>query len=461
MSVCLAKSKLLEILGEPVPQDSERLVFQGVVLDFRRIQGGELFVALPDGRAYVQNALDQGAALCLVESPFEPASLTEPERVLVVGNALEALGRLAAWWRRELGLPLVAIAASSLASVVKELTAVILLKHSRGTYSYYDNPSQAEMFLTLCQANREHAWMVLEMPDLAAEELPGLVRLVAPDVGVVLGAQRGSAHVESELREGLEEGSTLIVDGDDECAYAALRSQGGTVNLLCVGSKVECEAQVLEVRSRGLAGIKCRISLLGEEIELESRLLGKQQAFNLAAAALTAKIVAPQLSAAQIQAAVSGFVIPRSQPHLRVVAPERVIVDGTCYFNPDGMSSLFELAQEAKTGGREVGLLLGGNGSLDQEHLIVRAASELRPAFIVAVGEIASLMEKAREVEGLKVFTAPSPQAAAHILHKLPFNVLFAKGSREIGLDKTVEILLELEGEMSPQGEPGFNKVEG
>ncbi|MGZ6294632.1 MAG: UDP-N-acetylmuramoyl-L-alanyl-D-glutamate--2,6-diaminopimelate ligase [Candidatus Limnocylindrales bacterium] len=102
---------LRSVIGGPgrpdeVPVASRRLF--GVAWDSRRVEPGELFVALPgrrhDGHDFAAQAVARGAAAAIVERPL--AGLGVPQ--LLVAAARPALAFAAAWWfdhpSRELGI---------------------------------------------------------------------------------------------------------------------------------------------------------------------------------------------------------------------------------------------------------------------------------------------------------------------------------------------------------------------
>jgi hypothetical protein len=104
------------------------VTFTGVTTDSRQIKVAELFVALRgerfDGHAFVEAALSAGAAAAMVEEA-EPAQRVNAP-LLLVRDTRRALGRLAAFWRSQFTLPLVAVTGSNGKTTVKEMTAAIL-----------------------------------------------------------------------------------------------------------------------------------------------------------------------------------------------------------------------------------------------------------------------------------------------------------------------------------------------
>ncbi|MDH3900727.1 MAG: Mur ligase domain-containing protein, partial [Gammaproteobacteria bacterium] len=86
--------------------------FRGVSTDSRDLQEGNLFVALQgpnfDGHDYVETAREQGAAAAAVSRTLDTAL-----PLIEVDDTRQALGQLAAWWRSQFTLPVIAITGSN------------------------------------------------------------------------------------------------------------------------------------------------------------------------------------------------------------------------------------------------------------------------------------------------------------------------------------------------------------
>ena len=88
---------LLDALADKTVQGRMPATISGIAYDSRRVQSGELFVAVPglkqDGRRYVEAALTRGAAAVVLERP----DLLEGRTIgrVLVPSSREALARLA------------------------------------------------------------------------------------------------------------------------------------------------------------------------------------------------------------------------------------------------------------------------------------------------------------------------------------------------------------------------------
>lgn len=100
--------------------------FNGVSIDSRAIQPGQLFVALTgprfDGHDYLNDVAAKGAVAALVEREIADSPLAQ----LVVKDTRQALGQLGAINRVAFTQPVAAITGSSGKTTVKEMLASIL-----------------------------------------------------------------------------------------------------------------------------------------------------------------------------------------------------------------------------------------------------------------------------------------------------------------------------------------------
>ena len=94
------------------PADILDRVIAAVTTDSRAVAAGALFAAIPgekvDGHAFIQMAADAGALAALAQRVPEGCTLP----VIVVKNTIEALGDLAAFYRRQFDVPVLGVTGS-------------------------------------------------------------------------------------------------------------------------------------------------------------------------------------------------------------------------------------------------------------------------------------------------------------------------------------------------------------
>ena len=101
------------------------VMFRGVSTDSRRLQAGNLFVALQgpnfDGHEYLDVAREQGAAAAAVSRTVDSGL-----PLLEVQDTRLALGRLAGHWRSQFDLSVIAITGSNGKTTVRSMAQAIL-----------------------------------------------------------------------------------------------------------------------------------------------------------------------------------------------------------------------------------------------------------------------------------------------------------------------------------------------
>jgi alanine racemase len=172
---------------------------RGVVIDSRRVSGGELFFALAgrqsDGHAHAGAALAAGAALVVVRRgwPGLGAAVAAGGTVLAVDDPLAALQGLAAWYRQEHIGRVVAITGSNGKTVVKNALIALLAGRWRVAASPGSWNSQIGVPLAVLAAPPGTEIGVFEAGVSAPGEMERIAAILQPDFGVLVNI--GLAHI--------------------------------------------------------------------------------------------------------------------------------------------------------------------------------------------------------------------------------------------------------------------------
>lgn len=462
MSISLSKEKLIEIIGGASVPSSEKISFRGVEFDSREVRGGELFVALKGetshGHQFVGQAFARGASLCLVESPDFASTFEDPSRLVVVRDTLEALWTLAAWWRRELNIPVIGVTGSVGKTTTKEMIASILLKHSTGTYSQKSFNNHVGVPYTICRIDRNHSWAVLEMGMNHPNELRSLTRIAEPNVAVITRIAPAHTHVFSsleqvadakfEIMEGLRPGGKAILNKEDPQLTAGLAraDKDGRLTVRYFG-RAGADVNVNSVASHGLGGISFVLEIDSQKLPVKMGIVGTHNALNAAAAALAARTLIPDLPLETIQKGLEAFTAPLMRLNIKEWG-DRKIVDDSYNANPASMAALLDLAGELRREGATIGVVLGDMRELGEHadgyhRQVGKLVADVKPSFLVAVGPMSVAYVDAAKGAGIEAIHSETPEAAADVLKSKYFEVLLVKASRGIGLDRTVKHLLE------------------
>ena len=176
--------------------DVQRVVADRVHTDSRSLQAGDLFVALRgerfDGNDFIAQAKAQGAVAVVCEATGEDQALAQGLPALVVPDARIALGELAAGWRAQFSLPLIAVTGSNGKTTVTQMIASILRAHAGddalSTQGNLNNDIGVP--LTLFNLRAHHRIAVVELGMNHPGEIAYLSQLARPTVALVNNAQR-------------------------------------------------------------------------------------------------------------------------------------------------------------------------------------------------------------------------------------------------------------------------------
>jgi len=169
----------------------------GVCPDSRKVQRGDLFVALKgerfDGHDFVAEAAAKGAAAAMVQRPIASAI---PQ--VLVADTLRALGDFAAAYLRCLreknpDLCVVAITGSSGKTTTKAMVAAVFQSVMPSVASPESFNNEIGVPLTVLQAEPSHRALVLEYAMRKKGDIKYLCRIAPPDIAVITNI--GTAHI--------------------------------------------------------------------------------------------------------------------------------------------------------------------------------------------------------------------------------------------------------------------------
>ena len=167
----------------------------GVCKDSRTISRGDLYVALRgerlDGHRFCKQALEAGAAACVVDREFAGVDLSGP--YLVVEDTTQALSDLASGYRSQWSGAVVGVTGSCGKTTVKEWTAGVLspLGPVGKTQGNYNN--EIGLPVSMLSAERSQKVGVYEVGMNHPGELRPLCEWLKPDVGIITSV--GAGHL--------------------------------------------------------------------------------------------------------------------------------------------------------------------------------------------------------------------------------------------------------------------------
>ena len=280
------------------PEELKKAEIQGAVCDSRQIEKGFLFIPVKgervDGHDFVPSVFEKGALASLSEKPLENC----PGPYILVKSCLTALKQIAAFYRRQLAIPIVGITGSVGKTSTKEMIAAVLSTKYRVLKTAGNFNNEIGLPLTILRIRKEHEVAVVEMGISEFGEMKRLAEIAKPDICVItnigvchlenLGDRDGVLKAKTEVFEHLAADATVLLNGDDD-KLITVKDAGGNFPRFYGMSNQNVRGQydifIDRVENLGLQGTRARIHTLQGEITVEIPIPGRHQLYNAMAAA--------------------------------------------------------------------------------------------------------------------------------------------------------------------------------
>ncbi len=458
------------LTGERPPELERRPT--RVTVDSRTVEPDGVFIALKgeqaDGHSYVRDALDRGAAVAVVERgvevPVPVVELTPPRPslpevwtvpvVLRVENTLQALHRLAAFWRRRHSPRVVGVTGSVGKTTTKELVADVLSRRYVTLRSERSFNNEIGLPLTLLRLTPEHERVVLEMGMYDVGEIADLARIALPHVGVVTiihpvhleraGSIERIVAAKTELVQALPPApeGVAILNYDDPRVLGMREATRARV--FTYGLSPEADLWADGIEGLGLEGVRFRLHYRGETLHVKVPLLGRHSVHTALRAASVGLV-----EGLTWQEIVEGLRAPTSQLRLVAVPGPRgsTILDDTYNASPASTIAALNLLEELS--GRKVAVLgdmleLGDYEEEGHRKVGVRAADVADILVTVGVrGRIIAGEAIAVGMPADRVYMLENNEEAVRLLEELvrEGDVILIKGSRALRMEEIVNAL--------------------
>ena len=468
----LSLSAILEALTG-ARSEKASLIISEASIDSRKVIPAALFVAIPgentDGHHYVGAAFERGASLALVQEDLSgqfaqidlrggqlPDGFEMPEGpfCLRVNNSVEALQKVARFWRRQMDVRVVGITGSVGKSTTKELTASVLSQRYRTLKNHGNYNNEIGLPLTLLQLNRSHQRAVLEMGFYVPGEIAFLCDLGLPSVGVITnigtvhaeraGSQEAIARGKAELVEALpsDPEGVAILNYDDPLVRQM--AQQTRARVLFYGLSPEADLWADHVEGQGLEGIRFRLHSSNEVLHLRVPLIGRHSVHTALRAAAVGLV-----EGLSWQEIIAGLQKGHMQLRLAAVhtANGALILDDTYNASPQSTLAALNLLDEME--GRRIAVLgdmleLGPYERQGHEKVGYRAAEVCTE--LIAVGPRAKMImeaaQRSRKRDLQLAWFETVPEVIVFLKNRLKEgDVVLVKGSHGLRMDQIVNAL--------------------
>jgi UDP-N-acetylmuramoyl-tripeptide--D-alanyl-D-alanine ligase len=388
-------------------------VVSGVQVDSRRIQPGDLFVAVAGGEAFLEDARSHGAGATLVPD-----------------DANAALASIAGAVRARSDARVVAITGSVGKTSTKDILAALLRAKLRTVAAADGFNNEIGLPLTLCEMEPETEVVVTEMAMRGPGQIRDLARVARPHLGVItsiapvhleqLGSLEDIARAKAELLEELPAGAVAVLP-EDAPELEPFVPQGLDVRRFAPPAAVVRDGRTV-------------VHWHGREVEFG--FAARHQATNAAAALTAAEALGVEPPDAPVDVVFSRW---RSQE--AELPGGGLLINDAWNANPVAMrAALANLVDRAN--GRRTVAILGEMAELGPDapryHSDVGKEAEAIDV-VLGVGDLA-------RGYGPDEWVATATEAVDAALSLVqPGDAILVKGSRSVGLEVVGEALLRAE----------------
>lgn len=431
----------------------------GVDTDSRDIHPGSLFIPLVgerfDGHAYINSALEAGAAGCLTARVR--TDYREDKFYIQVGNTERALRDLAAWYKNRFQIPFVGITGSVGKTTAKDMIAAVLSVKYKVLKTEGNFNNNIGLPLTLLRLDHTHQVGVLEMGMDKPGEIDYLSDIVRPEVGVITNI--GDAHIEKlgsrenifkakcELLPNIRKENGLVILNADDPMLTTLRGKTPVPAVFC-GKAEEADYRAQVTGGDGVSHIHCHITTPNMDREVTIPALGEHMIYPTLIAAAVGEHFG--LTPDQIEDGIARFVPTRMRMNIIQREGDITILDDAYNANPQSMRAAISVLADTKSKWKvavlgdmfELGPYAPALHAGVGEYLGKRGIDCL-----VAVGKLSEHMAQgAREAGVPMVYSCADKEAAKVVLPQVvrPDSTILVKASRGMALEELTAQLLTL-----------------
>lgn len=358
--------------------------FTGVVIDSRKIEKGNLFIATRgervDGHSFIADAFRKGCYAVVCEKL--PDKLEGP--CILVEDSFVALKEIAKFYRSTLDIKVVGITGSVGKTSTKEVVASVLSEKYSVLKTEGNFNNEIGLPLTILSIRKEHELAVLEMGMNHFGEMRRLSAIAKPDFCVItnigpchleyLGDLDGVLKAKTEIFEYMNPEGMCFLNGDDTKLQQIQEVNGRKPVFFGMGKA--CDVTASEVVNKGLFGSEAVLHIGNQKAVFNISVPGEHMVQN----ALCAAAVADSLGLS-IEEIVAGIAKTEAvQGRNRMIRTNNLIVIDDCYnANPVSMKAAISLLDR----------VTGNMFELDGKSLPIRKVAILGDMFELGENETA------------------------------------------------------------------------
>jgi UDP-N-acetylmuramoyl-tripeptide--D-alanyl-D-alanine ligase len=401
----------------------------GMQVDSRKIEEGDLFVAVAGGADFAKHAFARGAAA-----------------VLLPDDEFGALAAIGAAVRSRSRATVVGITGSTGKTSTKDILAALCAPHARIVAAEGGHNNEIGLPLTLAAIEPDTDVVIAEMGMRGLGQIAELCEIAKPQIGIVtsigpvhlelMGTVERVAQAKAEIVGSLPAGGVAIAPTPAPELEPYLARDD--VELLRFGPGGDIVVAEFEAGDRYS---EVAFERRGRRLELRFNFTSRHQAGNAAAVLLAYEALGLPLGRAHEGAGRIAF--SRWRGEETPLPGEGLLINDAYNANPVSMEAALRHLT-ARAGGRRRVAVLGDMAELGRDaptfHRLVGASAAEHAEVVVAVGELAREYLGAGAAEERH---AASVEEAVAVVDEVvrPGDVVLVKASRSVGLERVAEAL--------------------
>ena len=450
----------------------------GVSIDTRTIERGDLFVALKvarDGHEFVAQALAKGAAAAIVT--HVPDDVAKDAPLLIVDDVLTALEKLGQAARRRTDARVVAVTGSVGKTSTKEMLRAILSGQGKTHASVASYNNQWGVPLTLARMPVDTEYAVIEIGMNHPGEIAPLAKMARPHVALITTV--AAVHLEAfEDVKGIAIEKAAVLEGLEPNGVAVLPADVATAQIL-VDKAQDIGAEIITFGETATDWTLGTVTLSGNTTVAQANIQGAPIVYKINSAgrhfAMNALGALAAVQAMGADLAIAASDLGRWTPYTGRGAREVIyldpvefdqtldLIDDAYNANPTSLGAALEVLAAAKTHdglgrigkGRRIAFVgdMKEMGPQETEiHTEMAKHKSISEIDVVhCVGPLMRHMYEALPLEKRGIWSDTSAEMAQKIRNLVDAgDSVLAKGSLSMDLAKVVDAIRKL-GHPAPQ----------
>src|SRR5690606_35828842 len=430
---------------------SKFLKSNGVVTDSRKVQPNDFFVALKgdnfDANIFASQVLEKGASYVLIDNK----DYYVDDRTILVENTLEALQQLANYHRKQLNLPIIALTGSNGKTTTKELINAVLAEKYKVKATVGNLNNHIGVPLTLLSFDYKTEIGIVEMGANHQKEIEFLCGIAEPNLGYItnfgkahldgFGGYEGVIKGKSELYEYIRS-EEFDEDEDEE------RKKKVFVNLddaIQVEKTEDLNSFTFSFQDENanvfINSVEANpfVKVAFEDVEIQSNLIGKYNAANIAAAIAVGKYF--KVDTTKIKNAIENYIPTNNRSQILEKNSNKIILDAY-NANPSSMKVAIENFLDLE--GDSKMMILGdmfelGKESLQEHKNIISLLENQSEIEVFFVGN--DFYTNRIENKNIQFFQSFEQLKDQFNTLKIANKTILIKGSRGMALERILEVI--------------------